>query len=217
MLTRIWFCTDVIKLASYNEFDTIKRKFKNDWAPGKGAVPDVKAVFVIKNDELKWNTYKLSLPSQYQGVEEHYHGTKLLCNITSNEDLCCSLNCCICRIVTAGFSSHKIGSNISRFQRFGPGFYLAPNSSKCHEYTEGAYEFRALLLCDVCPGRKYPMTTYDTSLNGPPAGYNSIYGQTGGVGSKKLNYEEIVLPNADAILPKYIVVYKKDGTHKLIK
>ena len=205
----------MISLASYSEFDRIKRKFKQDWDEKKGSAPDVKAVFVITNETLrtKWTTYKQSLPFMYQGVEEHYHGTKLLCDITNNEDACCSLNCSTCRIVTSGFSSHRIGTNISRFQRFGHGFYLAPNSSKCHEYTEGAYDFRALILCDVCPGKKCEMTTNNTKLTGPPPGYDSIHGKKG----QYLNYEEVVLPRADAILPKYIIVYKKEGTHKLIK
>ena len=44
-----------------------------------------------------------------------------------------------------------IQTNIT-FQRFGHGFYLAPNSSKCHDYTQGACGYRAMLVCDVCPG-----------------------------------------------------------------
>ena len=50
-------------------------------------------------------------------------------------------------------------------------------------------------------------------MNGPPAGYHSIYGNVG----VHLNYEEIVLPNAAAILPKYIVVYRRDGERKIAK
>lgn len=204
---------DVIRLASFAEFDHIKMKFKQDWAEAKGAAPEVKAVFVIINEVLKtkWMTYKRSL--SFQGVEEHYHGTKLVCDITSNKDLCSSYSCNTCKIVDSGFSTSRIGTNISRFQRFGRGFYLAPNSSKCHDYTEGAFNLRALIVCDVCPGRKYPMTTNDTSRDGPPVGYDSIHGKTGG----NLNYEEIVLPKPEAILPKYIVLYQKDGTHKLIE
>ena len=156
--------------------------------------------------------YKASLQWPYQQTEEHYHGTNLICDITRNKDLCCSSGCGICRISDSGFDRRMINSNI-RFQRFGPGFYLAPKSSKCHDYTQGAYTYRALLLCDVCPGRKYTLKKNDTSLSGPPCGYDSIYGEVG----RDLNYEEIVLYNANAILPKYIIVYRKDGVDKIAK
>ena len=57
-----------------------------------------------------------------------------------------------------------IQTNIT-FQRFGHGFYLAPNSSKCHDYTQGANGCRAMLLCDVCPGRQYQFRTNVSSWN----------------------------------------------------
>ena len=176
----------------------------------------MKAIFVIQNEglDVKWKTYKASLPSYYQYLEEdHYHGTKLCCDISSKQDICTSLDCSVCRISESGFSRFKIRQNIPHFQRFGQGFYLAPKSSKCHDYTQGAHTYRAMLLCRVFPGNKYKLKKDDSSLQGPPSGYHSIYGEAG----RSLNYEEIVLPNADAILPKYIIVYRKDGEHKIAK
>ncbi len=177
----------------------------------------MKAVFVIQNKTLerKWKAYKTSL-GFYQTSEEYYHGTTLRCNITDgDEDICCDRNCGICRITDSGFDKSKISKNIPNFQRFGPGFYLAPTSSKCHDYTQGVHTYRALLLCDVCPGRKYDLNKTSKDMQGPPDGYHSIYGKVG----LDLNYEEIVLPSlrADAILPKYIVVYRKDGERKIAK
>ena len=64
-----------------------------------------------------------------------------------------------------------------------------------------------MLLCDVCPGRKYQLTTNSQQLTGPPRGFDSVYGQVGG----KLNYPEIVVYNPDAVMPSYIIVYRKDG------
>ena len=89
--------------------------------------------------------------------------------------------------------------------------YLAPNSSKCHEYTQGCNGYRALILCDVAPGRKYIETHDQTKLKAPPPGYDSVYGQHGG----RLNYDEIVLYNEDAILPKYVIMYQKDGVGQI--
>ena len=207
---------DIIYLASKSVFDQITSKFKLDWARAKGEAPEVKAVFAIHNQtlETKWSAYKALLPFCYQYTEEdHYHGTKLCCDISSKQDLCTALDCSVCRISEDGFNEGKIRQNIPHFQRFGRGFYLAPKSSKCHDYTQGAHTYRAMLLCKVLPGNKYKLRKDDTSLHGPPSGYHSIYGEAGA----SLNYEEIVLPKADAILPKYIIIYRKDGEMKIAK
>ena len=147
---------------------------------------------------------------QDQRFEEHYHGTTLKCNIMATNKLCNDGNCGICGISNTGLDREMIQTNIT-FQRFGHGFYLAPNSSKCHDYTQGAsqgaYGCRAMLLCDVCPGRKYLLKTNSEQLTGPPRGFDSVYGQAGG----KLNYPEIVVYNPDAVMPRYIIVYRKDG------
>ena len=70
-----------------------------------------------------------------------------------------------------------------------------------------------MLLCAVCPGRKYTLRTDHVNLKGPPAGYDCVYGQEG----SSLNYAEIVVYNPDAVVPRYIIVYQKDGTDKIAK
>jgi hypothetical protein len=45
------------------------------------------------------------------------------------------------------------------------------------------------------------------------AGCHSVMGIPGG----SLNFPELVVYNSEAILPRYIIAYKKDGVHKLIK
>ena len=148
---------------------------------------------------------------QDQTVEEHYHGTKLTCDLTqsSSSAPCNDEECGICGISTSGLDRRCIRKNIN-FQRFGHGFYLAPNSSKCHDYTQGANGYRAMLLCNVCPGKKYPLKTNNVDLKGPPPGYDCVYGQVGG----RLNYPEIVVYNPDAVVARYIIVYQKDGVAK---
>ena len=154
--------------------------------------------------------YKDGLPVDRQ-EEDYYHGTKLCCNLISTNLPCTATDCGICGISNHGFDPAKIRR--SSFQRFGPGFYLAPKSSKCHDYTVGAHSYRALLLCSVHPGNKYELTRTNSSLSGPPQGYHSIFGKTG----VNLNYNEIVLSDADAILPKFIILYQKDGERGIAK
>ena len=66
-----------------------------------------------------------------------------------------------------------------------------------------------MLFCDICPGRKYLLKINSQQLTGPwpPTAFDTVYGQVGG----KLNYPEIVVYNPDAVMPRYIIVYRKDG------
>ena len=64
-----------------------------------------------------------------------------------------------------------------------------------------------MLLCDVCPGNKYRLETNSQRRTGPPPGYDSVYGQVG----SKLNYPEIVVYEPDAVIPRFIILYQKDG------
>jgi len=200
----------VVVAAGSKEFTITSRKFQQAW--GKGSCPPVSFIFVINNRQLeqRWNAYRQKL--SVQTVEEHYHGTALLCDITTSNTMCIDKDCGICGISRTGFDRRCIRKNIN-FQRFGHGFYLCPSSSKCHDYTQGAHGYRAMLLCDVCPGRKYCKTQNDEKLQGPPPGYDSVHG-LGGSGSV-LNYDEVVLYDPYSILPRYVIVYQKDGTDKI--
>ena len=164
-------------------------------------------VFAVDNTILKkrWSTYRDE--HRDHPVEKHFHGTALSCNIARTQKLCRNGSCGICGISSIGLDRGYIRKNFD-FQRFGKGFYLAPNSSKCHDYTQGANGYRAMLLCDVCPGKKYPLQRTDQSLQGPPRGYDSVYGLVG----SDLNYPEIVLYKPEAVMPRYIILYRKNGT-----
>ena len=190
------------------ELAAITLQFEQDWK--KGTCPAVNFVYKVSNSSLeaKQTAYKEKLEDQT--VEKHYHGTKLTCDLSNMP--CTDKDCGICGISTKGFDQQLFGKNC-RLQRFGHGFYLAPNSSKCHDYTQGSHGYRAMLRCEVCPGRKYKLQGNKTGLKGPPPGYNCVYGEVG----RKLNYPEIVVYDPDAVLPRYIIVYQKNGTHKLVE
>ena len=200
----------MIRQANPQEVSTVSQKFTRDWDRRKGTCPSVNFVYVVSNSalETRWSAYKQTL--QNQTVEEYYHGTKLICNLSSMP--CTNTDCGVCGISNTGLDRRCIRKNIN-FQRFGHGFYLAPNSSKCHDYTQGANGYRAMLLCAVCPGRKYILRTDNVNLKGPPQGYDCVYGQEG----SSLNYAEIVVYNPDAVVPRYIIVYQKDGVNKIAK
>ena len=187
------------------EFYRAAGKFTSAWQ--KGAPPQVHHIFSVENRslEIKWSTYRRGLSSQI--IEEHFHGTSLSCDISTSRSPCRDGNCGVCGISCSGLDPNCIRKNID-FQRFGHGFYVAPHSSKCHDYTQGINGYRAMLLCDVCPGNKHRLETNSQHFTGPPRGYDSVYGQVG----SKLNYPELVVYNPEAVLPRLIFIYQKDGT-----
>ena len=200
-----------IRPATVQEFSAVTHTFKEQWER-KYSRPNIDYVYVITNTKLsqRWTAYQHTLSDRT--VEKYYHGTKLACNIATTQTLCTNQDCGICGIASIGFDCRCIRKN-SMFQRFGHGFYLTPNSSNCHNYTQGFGKYRAMLLCDVCPGNKYrlQLQTGNVSLRGPPQGYDSVLGNLG----ETLEYDELVVYNPDAVMPRYILVYQKGGTGKI--
>eukprot|EP00042_Codosiga_hollandica_P014717 m.34227 g.34227 ORF g.34227 m.34227 type:complete len:313 (+) comp43460_c0_seq2:785-1723(+) len=139
-----------------------------------------------------------------------FHGTENKCDGRG----CKGVPCGMCGIISAGFLKRFMKTAAGAWQRFGPGFYFATNSSKSHEYPlgklasgTGEHE-KTLLLCKVAIGRPCITTKNMDYLDGaPPAGYHSVHGRKG----EHLNYDEIVTYEEESILPTAIVhyVYKK--------
>ena len=169
-------------------------------------------MLVIDNGKLKDQFQRYHSSLSVKNIKPYFHGTSLKCAIYQTATVCGDTSCGICGISQKGMLPNFKAKNI-KFQRFGNGFYLAPNSSKCHDYTQGYDKYRAMLLFDVAEGNKYVVKNDQTTLNAPPQGYDSVYGQHGG----SLNYDEIVLYKTEALLPTHIVVYTKDGIHKIAK
>jgi len=60
-----------------------------------------------------------------------------------------------------------------------------------------------MLLNKVVVGKGCKMTTDNTTLTAPPAGFDSVLAEVGG----SLKYDELVVYNNDAIRPSYLVMY----------
>ena len=142
-------------ICSVHKRISVLKIFQDGWK--KGPPPIVVTILGIANGALeqKWKWYQSSL-TENEVEPDYFHGTALKCDISSSKTLCRISNCSICGIANEGFREELISDET--FQRFGKGFYLAPHSSKSHDYTHAnGVSFRAQLLCDVCPGRKYPL------------------------------------------------------------
>ena len=202
-----------------NPFRDILKLFVDRWDRRKSQCPEILAAYAINNKLLqtKFSEYKEKLKKNRKNPDERtqFHGTVLCCDLVNNNVECDNVECGICGISQNGFDESKIGRNIPRFQRFGRGIYLAPNSSKCHDYTQGSHNVRAMLVCKVALGKSHVVTHNQVNLTTAPPGYDSVYGQNSQQGV--LNYDEVVVYCSEAILPTHIIVYERDGTGKIAK
>eukprot|EP01048_Picozoa_sp_COSAG05_P014360 COSAG05_NODE_1620_length_4389_cov_56.700466_1_plen_1167_part_00 len=149
----------------------------------------------------RYQEYKAKLASEGNEPNEHllFHGC-------SDEALAC--------ITQDGFLKQFWTSAAGEWQRFGPGFYFALQSSKSHEYPlemmsalPAGTHSRSMLLCKVLKGNVYRTTENMDKLTGAaPAGYHSVYGV--GTPGGPLSFDELVVYEEAAILPYAIVTYQ---------
>ncbi len=112
-----------------------------------------------------------------------------------------------------GFLAQFQTSSAGSWQRFGPGFYFALQSSKSHDYPLGEMKQmpigahrRSMLLCKVASGREFrTQVNRDNGEQNPPPGYDSVHGEATQGGP--LNWDELVVYEEAAVLPYAIVEY----------
>jgi len=133
-----------------------------------------------------------------------WHGTTRNCNIgdKGETDFCPDPTCSLCSIMKSSFDlSFSMGTGM-----FGGGIYTSSTTSKSDHFSRNvrASEWKAMLLNKVVVGKGYRMTAGDTTLVGPPDGFDSVLAEASDSG---LNYDELVVYNNDAIRPSYLVMY----------
>ena len=109
---------------------------------------------------------------------------------------------------------------------FGKGLYTSSTSSKSDDYASNSGKTsssnKAILLNKVVVGKGYKVTENATTMTAPPPGYDSVsqtsqqrepqilipsfkvLAEKGG----KLNHDELVIYDNDAIRPSFIVLYE---------
>lgn len=110
-------------------------------------------------------------------------------------------------IASQGFLKELQTSTAGSWQRYGPGFYFALQSSKSHEYPPAQMKalkpgthVRSMLLCRVAKGKVFRTEVNLDHLQGAaPDGHHSVLGIATKDGP--LNYDEYVVYSPEAILP----------------
>lgn len=202
-----------------SEYLRVEQLFKSSWPTeqwpiGKSQAPEVVGIMEIKcKNSLvrKHEAYKATLggtPNIIQG----WHGARMTCNLGEfGKSHCCKdIYCNACLIMKNGVKT-KFGliKDLSD-QRFGPGIYFSTISGKSNDYTHNS---GCIMLFDVACGN---MLEVDNGWWGPrpklAMQYDSVFGKVG----KELNYDEFVVYNDAAALPRYFVRFEWPRSRSLV-
>ena len=198
------------------QYNFARKRFERSWAKKKGVCPTVQGVLAVINPSIEeqLRVYRDSLPGRYKKTEMYFHGTRMDCLLNEFHVMCDEEKCGVCGIAKKGFQQKCISD---RWQRFGRAFYLAPNSSKSHDYcvirsrtsTTPSSSYQGMFLCEVAAGKKHSLRRNSVFLQGPPDGCHSVYGKSKFMFLKgDLNYDEIVIFNEKAICPRFVILYQ---------
>ncbi|KAG8848564.1 hypothetical protein FRB96_001091 [Tulasnella sp. 330] len=202
------------------KFNDIRHQFDVSWRHTNKRKPEVRYVYkIIQTEDIadRYERYRDDVEDQgnflsqrkSQGNEcRRWHGTKRVCSLGDDPDdleLCQSPKCALCCIITTNFRKELVGASGRSFNRFGLGIYASATSSKSDDYTSKnpSSSLKAMLLTHVVVGKGLKLTRDNTRLTSPPAGYDSVLGETG----DSLNYDEVVVYENYAIVPAWLVVY----------
>lgn len=204
----------------------VKKQFELKWTKKEYGVPIVQSIAQITMNGFvtkRYMDYRQKLVNRQPPIpvygaggpgneQRRFHGTAMKCKLglPGNGTLCSDSTCAVCGIIRTSFRISRAQSNIS-FARFGAGTYFTSTSSKCHDYNvkseiglgQGT-GLRATFVVTLMLGLGAKLTEDHTTLKAPPPGYDSVLGETGDV----LNYDEVVVYDDAASLPKYLVIYK---------
>ena len=165
-------------------------------------------------------------------TRRRFHGTSRTCKIgdLGHNTLCTDAKCAVCCIMRDGF---KLPVQPQRQQRFGHGFYTSATSSKACQYPLelGPHSERVLLVVKVVCGepqfKSSGFTKEDMERTEAPDGFHCIVGEPSGnnleaaaaegalsptTRSISLNFDELVVFDASALLPIALLVFSPTST-----
>ena len=207
--------------------EDVRQRFLEHWGKdeaGAGFIerPTVERLFrVTPSPQLReaHERYALLVGNRRQ----RFHGTGAKCGfgIDQNTPPCGDAACALCSIAAQGFRLSRRGSgpNFARASfatssglRFGPGLYFSATSGKSHDYAGGSElvrqgrRWRTMFLASVAAGKAHLELGESLDIERPPAGHDSVVGETKAKGGS-LNYDELVVYEEQAALPQYLIVY----------
>ncbi|KAF9492347.1 hypothetical protein BDN71DRAFT_1451765 [Pleurotus eryngii] len=171
-------------------FKTLRDHFTGSWSSREAASLSVEKVYEItasRDVRTRHDTYRTSHPVSEQ--IRVYHSSQCICDLgTKGPVLCDFRSCGICNVIKSSFKTLAFGVTCNN-GRFGDGIYSYRNSSLADRFSTSCTTspYRVMIACDVViePG------------------------QSPGGSQLSPNEESIFVASADAIIPRYVVMYIK--------
>ncbi|EKM52579.1 uncharacterized protein PHACADRAFT_261086 [Phanerochaete carnosa HHB-10118-sp] len=187
---------------SQDEWRSVVQQFGDQWKSSPKP-PDVVKVYKIYSPQSHIKKF-LSYKTAVGNSRRRWHGTARQCRIgddAQNTGFCTNSGCRVCSILQNSFQVEKAARG-----QFGVGIYTSATSSKANSFINnaGGSSYRALLLNEVIMGKTCKLQSDDTTLNQPPAGYDSVVGEPG----KGLQHDEAIVYKNEAIRPLYLIIFK---------
>ena len=209
---------------------SVRRQFLAGWkhpVTRESPFPRVERIYWIMVKPQVREAFKMT-SLRLGNVQMRWHGTMqspgCLFGTDSGKAPCASTACRVCNILRTSFSVAHSGAGPgaqrwAQVLRYGKGLYFSPVSSKSNDYNGQSERlrkaghglqrrWRCMFLCSVAVGNAYH--TKEGRLEAaqcPPAGYDSVIGETGGTGPDALNYDECVVYTSEQAIPTYLIVY----------
>ncbi|KAF8890342.1 hypothetical protein CPB85DRAFT_1553180 [Mucidula mucida] len=170
--------------AGSSEFKRVRKHFASQWDPAdkaKDAVPTLDKVYKVTSTTDDKNKFRLQQQSKKSIFT--FHSAQCICNLgTKAPDVCDFKSCGICNIVKSSFHSFEFGipHNVGRF---GDGVYSNTCAKLADQHATSCTSspYRVMISCEVAVD---PNNKIDDA-------------------------ESVYVPTADAILPRFILMYQK--------
>ncbi|EOD17497.1 hypothetical protein EMIHUDRAFT_244098 [Emiliania huxleyi CCMP1516] len=198
------YACDLLTRAS-PERSSVIEQFTIAWRK-PGTVPRVERVYAIRPPPALSERFARHLAA-VGNERRRFHGTGATCDfaVDLNRAPCNSRGCALCSILGHGISCPRYGMQLVH-----AGFLRAHAGSGPNASNRAALRYGPGLYFSSTSGKSNDYATHSERLRGsrrwrtmPPDGYDSIVGEVGA----NLNYDELVVYNEAAALPRFLLVY----------
>jgi len=200
-------------------YNNVKKSFKSSWH-SKKKLPTIVSLSLITwtvQQRKSFETYrdKVAKKSKPKNKEvKRFRSERRACHLGEGavKKPCKRNSCWLCKGIRTAFKTslkHKQDAVKSGAQggiRFGGGIYMAPSSNKAFDYAQNVdgnkSKLRAVLSVRTVLGKVQKLSKEEHKRMKPNNGYDSVEAK---VGNKPT---ELVVYNADAIRPAYLIILK---------
>jgi len=179
--------------SNQSDLESLSARLIREWN-GRGSLIVDRAyeVFLPRDVFSARKTYRAKLDGEgTTKMVQTFHSAQCICDLGFNDcRLCTWQSCGICNILKSSFEGFEFGAK-SNTGRFGPGIYSFRNPALADEFATSSTSspYRVMIACEVYILSKAPHSRMDIETTQDERG--------------------VFVSNADAIIPKYVVMYRK--------